>query len=329
MNSRQRFLARMSYQPVDRLPRLEEGIREEVQRAWEAQGMPAQLDLLDWFGFDRREEIEPDLSPHPARYPRTLAELPAYRRRFSDNLSRRLPAPWQKYRTAWRNRTVPLILRVHSGFFLSLGVEGWQEFIEVIALTKDQPRLVREMLCIQGEFIASLVQKVLAEVDVDAVLFSEPIGGNHGPLISPKMYQDLMLPALRLIYAVVKHYRVPVTILRTYAHPRPLLPLLVNHGINCLWAVEAPPDGMDYLSIRREFGKDLRLIGGIDMDILRQPSPEQRLAAIRAALERVAALAESGGYIPLLDGRVRDDVRYENYLYYRQELRKITDRPYG
>jgi uroporphyrinogen decarboxylase len=143
------------------------------------------------------------------------------------------------------------------------------------------------------------------------------------------MYQDLMLPGLQPIYAVAERFHVPVTILRTYAHPRPLLPLLVSAGINCLWAVEAPPDEMDYLDIRREFGKDLRLIGGIDTDILREPSPEQRPAAIRAALDRVAALVEEGGYIPLLDGRVRDDVRYEDYLFYRQELRKITDHPYG
>ena len=31
-----------------------------------------------------------------------------------------------------------------------------------------------------------------------------------------------------------------------------------------------------------------------------------------------------GGYVPLADGRVRADVPFENYVYYRQLLEKVT-----
>ncbi len=77
---------------------------------------------------------------------------------------------------------------------------------------------------------------------------------------------------------------------------------------------------MDYRSIRQEFGRDLRLIGGIDLDALRFG----RDAIRRELLEKVPPLLESGGYIPLADGRVRSDVPYADYVYYRELLEQLT-----
>jgi uroporphyrinogen decarboxylase len=76
---------------------------------------------------------------------------------------------------------------------------------------------------------------------------------------------------------------------------------------------------MNYPALRGEFGRDLKLIGGIDLDALRDGK-----AAIRQAVESVAPLVEEGGYIPLADGRVRAEVPYENYVYYRKLLNEIT-----
>jgi hypothetical protein len=78
-------------------------------------------------------------------------------------------------------------------------------------------------------------------------------------------------------------------------------------------------DAMDYRSLRKEFGNGLRLIGGIDLDVLRR-----NRESIRAEVEeKVPPLLAQGGYVPLADGRVRADISLENYLYYRQLLGKI------
>lgn len=319
MNSRERFLATMQLQQPDHLPWFEEGIRDEVRLSWERQGLERDADLVDLFRYDTREEIELDLEPRPhtAHWPTSARELGHFESclRAKDD---RLPKNWRERVKNWRSRTFPLILRVQRGFFLSMGVDGWQRFHETLALTKDDPGLVMEVLRLQGELSATLVERLLSQVSVDAALFSEPIGGDHGPLISPKMYADLVLTSYRPILAVLHRFQVPVIIVRTYANSRALLPLLVQAGINCLWAVEAPPEAMDYFHIRREFGKALRLIGGIDTDALRQGR-----AAIQAEIERIAPLAADGGYIPLLDGRVRDDVGFADYCYYRALLLKI------
>ena len=77
---------------------------------------------------------------------------------------------------------------------------------------------------------------------------------------------------------------------------------------------------MDYRSLRKEFGRELRLIGGIDLDALR----ENKEAIRREIEEKVPPLIAEGGYIPLADGRVRQDVPFENYVYYRRLLEKVT-----
>jgi uroporphyrinogen decarboxylase len=79
---------------------------------------------------------------------------------------------------------------------------------------------------------------------------------------------------------------------------------------------------MDYRDLRREFGRDLRLIGGIDLDTLRRDKEAVR----REVEEKVPPLVADGGYVPLADGRVRADVPYENYVYYRELLQKVTQR---
>jgi uroporphyrinogen decarboxylase len=77
---------------------------------------------------------------------------------------------------------------------------------------------------------------------------------------------------------------------------------------------------MDYRLIRSEFGSDLRLIGGINSNILLGDKK-----AIRKEIEdKVPPLLDEGGFVPLLDGRIREIVPYENYKYYRQLLEEIV-----
>ena len=152
------------------------------------------------------------------------------------------------------------------------------------------------------------------------MVFSEPIGGNDRPLLSPQMYSDFVLASYEPLFALIRSHGIDTVILRTYANARILLPSLLERGFNCLWACEVDVDAMSYLDIRREHGRDLRLIGGIDLDVLRS-----RPDAIRATLEStVPPLLADGGYVPLADGRVREDVPFESYLEYRRVLEELV-----
>jgi len=322
MTSRTRFRETMFYGSCDRVPYFEEGIRPEVLQKWRQQGMSRKLNRNSVFPSDKRIEIELDLDPHPPfrKWPTSAADLPRLRKRLDPDRRSRLPRNWKKMVRQARESDAVTMLRVHRGFFLSMGIRDWDRFSTLMRLLMDDPDFVRRAMAIQGEFAAALTRRALQDIQIDAAIFSEPIGGNDRPIISPKMYEDMVLRSYEPVLDTLNRAGVRTVIFRTYANARILIPSILRWGFNCLWACEVNIDAMDYRSLRREFGRDLRLIGGIDLDALRH-GPE----AIRHELTRkVPPLLADGGYVPLADGRVREDVTYENYSYYRQLLKELT-----
>lgn len=319
MNNRERFTKTIHYDTPDRIPYFEEGIRAETLDAWREQGMPADFDPQAQFPSDGREEIKLDVDPHPyfKVWPSTMKELDSLGNYLDPTDPRRLPKNWDARRL--RNHDDVLMVRVHEGLFLSLGVGDGASFTRLMYQLADQPEFVRKYMRIQGAFAAALAERVLREVQFDAMVFSEPIGDNNGALISPRMYEDFVLPSYEPLLELARRYGVKTIICRTYANMKVLIPSLLKWGIDCLWACEVEQSVMNYPTLRREFGKDLKLIGGIDLDALREGKD-----AIRRAMDEITPLVAEGGFIPLADGRVRPDVPYEHYAYYRKLLREIT-----
>jgi hypothetical protein len=311
----------MAYGQPDRAPYFEEGLRDEVLAAWRRQGFEPEADLGRLMPVDRREEIQPDLDPRPApkRWPRSRAELEDFRSRLDPEDPARLPDGWAEEARQSRRCDRVVMLRVHRGLFLSMGVYGWDRLCEVAYMLREDPSFVHEMMALQTAFAIEMTRRILDQVKVDAVVFSEPIGGNDRPLVSPQMYEEFALSSYQPLLELVRDRGVETIILRTYANARLLLPRLLERGFNCLWACEVNTEAMDYRELRSELGRDLRLIGGIDLDVLRRDHDDIR----REVLEKVPPLLAEGGYVPLADGRVREDVPFEDYLYYRRLLQEV------
>ncbi|MDD4773713.1 MAG: hypothetical protein PHZ09_08920 [Eubacteriales bacterium] len=89
-----------------------------------------------------------------------------------------------------------------------------------------------------------------------------------------------------------------------------LFRLLMDAGVDGIWPLERVA-GMDPVRIRKEYGRDLRLTGGVD---------KMELAKDKKAIDRHLAslvpLIEEGGFIPTVDHTVPPDVSLENILYY-------------
>jgi uroporphyrinogen decarboxylase len=319
MNTRQRFLNTLCEDIPIRPPLFAEGLRDDVLQAWRSQGLPPGARLEDLFNYDPFVELAPDIYPtpeiddwsHPARALRLI------RQRLDPDDERRLPAEWLELRQAGRERSYPLFVRIHQGLFLSLAINGWRTFKEAIQLLVDEPAFVEDVMALQTSFAARLVENLLEQVPLDAVIFSEPIAGNHGPLISPAMYRRFALASYQpLVNSLAE--RVPVLIWRSYANPGPLTGEAVQAGFNTLWLCEAPPAALHPARVRQLLGQEVGLIGGIDTDVLYQ-EPQ----AIHKAIESIVQLVRQGRFIPLADGRVREDVPYANYRYYRHALEKM------
>lgn len=320
MNSLERFLAIIHGDKPDHPPLFPEGIREEVLACWHIQGLREGADLDHLFIYDQFEQLDPDIYPKPEIIdwsdPQQLLLL--LRQRLDPEDPRRLPGNWTELVKGWRDRQHPLFLRIHQGLFLSLGIEDWRSFAPALLRLVDQPELVRQILAIQADFAAHLAEKILHQVDLDGVIFSEPIAGNHGALISAEMYRIFALQSYVPIFNVLRDYQVPAIIWRSYANPVQLLPEVVKYPFNVLWLCETPAGALTPAKMRQFAGPNLTLIGGIDSDVLRED-----IRAIQQAVAAVQPFVDQGHFIPLADGRVREDVPYPNYVFYRQELQRV------
>ena len=324
MTSRQRFYETMNFGISDRVPYFEEGIRKEVLEHWYKQGLSRNQNLFDLFPTDHFEEIQLNINPLPEinNWPTSYEELSLLNERLNPNNQERFPINWEQIVSRTSKKDKAVFLRVHRGFFQSMGIYKWDRFSEVMYMLLEKPEFVHQAMAIHGEFVANFFDRVLSEIKVDAAIFTEPIGGNEGPLISPEMYEEFALRSYRPLLDVLHKYGISTIIIRTYANSRILIPILVENGFNCLWACETNIQAMDYRELRKEFGHELRLIGGIDLDALRYGKE-----AIHYEIEeKVPPLIADGGYIPLADGRIRKDISFENYLYYRKLLEKVIDR---
>ncbi len=319
MNSRERFLAILHGETPDRPPLFPEGIRDEVLTCWHTQGLPGGIDLESLFTYDQFETLDPDTYPRLEITDWSDPQLlPLLRQRLGAEDPRRLPDNWTERVNGWKDRQHPLFMRIHQGLFLTLGIEDWRSFAPALLRLVDQPELVHQIMTIQAAFAARLAEKILRQVDLDGVIFSEPIAGNHGALVSPEMYRTFALQSYAPIFDVLHAHHVPAVIWRSYANPINLLPEVVKYPFNVLWLCETPPDGLSPARVRQKVGSDRILIGGIDSDVLREDT-----RAIQQAIADVQPFVEAGRFIPLADGRVREDVPYPNYVFYRQELQRV------
>lgn len=322
MNERERFRRLFRAQQVDRPPLLEEGVREQVIDRWRTQGLSAGKTHLEVFGLTPHENIGPDLTFVPD-YSGRIMSLPGreYRRAFQVSL-KRFPADWPATVRRLQDRGHIVCIWAYRGFFQALGVEDWPTLAQVLRAAIRNPAAVRNRMEMYGDFCARMLEMTLRDVDPEFIYLSEPISDNRGPLISPAMFEDFVIPAYQRIIAIARAHGCVHILVSTYGNTARLFPSMLRAGITMLWISEAAEVAeVDYRQLRQKFGPDLGLIGGIPLSMLQSASHEKMVRQLR---EIVVPLMQSGRYIPLAGGRIREHIPWQVYRAYRELLAELT-----
>ncbi len=325
MNERERFLKTMRFEEPDRVPYFEQYIREDTIERWHKEGLPPGVDIEEYFNLDHRDVIPLKLSYREIDkrfdYPiENERDLERFRKFLESARKRAYPRNWKSLVKQYRNRDYPVGIGAwESGILLFLGVIDWPTFERACYLFCDNPALVKAVMETAADFLIRGIEPALNEMDIDFAYFSEPIAGSNGPVISPQMFREFVIPHYKKMAAFLKEHGVDIIILRSYGNIEALLPDMVDAGVNGLWLTETVPSNMDYLSIRKEYGKRLALIGGIDSNVLMRDEE-----AIKEELYRkVPPLLETGGYIPTIDNRARAHIPFKSFVYYRRLLEEL------
>ena len=241
-----------------------------------------------------------------------LADFRKLKKRYNASLGARYPAQWEEIMLpGWKNREHPLILGKNCstlGFYWL--AREWMGTENVCYAWYDEPEMMHEMMEFIADFTIDVSRPILKETDVDYVMISEDMSMKTGPLLSPAQYTEFIFPHMRRLVDFYKSNGVRYVMVDTDGNCEALIPLLMECGVDAIWPLERAA-GMDPVMLRKKFGKDLRLFGGVDkMELAKGKS------AIDMHLASMIPVIEEGGFIPTVDHTVPPDVSLDNFRYY-------------
>ncbi len=230
----------------------------------------------------------------------------------------RYPTDWNDRVAFWLDpdRDVPIALQ---GGSLYGRIRNWVGMEKLAYIIYDEPAFFEEMVvavtnCILGE----LTRCLETGAQFEGCSMWEDMAYNAGPLISPQHFKKYLVPQYRRISDLLHKYGVDVCWIDCDGNIELLIPHWLDAGINCMFPLEIGTWDADPVRYRREFGKDMLIMGGFDKHILADSKQ-----AIEAEVHRLTPLVEEGGYIGFCDHRVPPDVPYANYLHYLKYARHI------
>ena len=322
--ARERFLGTLLGQEVDRFPYFDLEPSEDTLKRWRTEGLPANRSVADFFALETHQNIGVTVRSHPyfKGAPELLTDPSAFERHYDLDHPGRFQEGWEERCREARNRGRVVYVDARAGGMLQmLGVHNWDSLMAAAVALIEEPRKVERLIGRTVDFHCACLERVLRRVSVDYATFYEPIASNRGPVVSPAHFKRFALPGIREVLKLLERYGVPLRIFSTTGGDlRPLLPCLLDAGINGLWISNVYSARMAYRELRRAFGREVSLIGGVDATCLTQGE-----SAVRSAVrEVVPGLLEQGRYLPCLDDRPRSNVPFRLYRCYREHLDAIA-----
>jgi len=322
MNARDRLKQWYSGNVSVRPPFLEAEFAEGTQALWAQQGLLAECSPESFFGIDRQEEMELTWRRVPEdKSPLVCAEdFLAFQNAYDPGDVRRYPPDWARRVQAWTNREHLLFASPwNEGLFQILGISNGDSLKDALTGLCEHPKLAQAALEHYARFLVVFLDRVLPRVDVDFVILYEPIASNHGSVISAEMYRTFAFAALRRVMDCLERHGVRLRVMWSTGAVRAFIPVWLEAGVTGLNIEEGARSGITYTNLRKTYGKETALLGGIDWRAV-AAGP----AKIDAFLEQeVRPLLAQGRYIPHLDDSIRAYMPFDAFCYYRLRLNRM------
>ncbi len=185
------------------------------------------------------------------------------------------------------------------------------------------PEWVTDMVQTYADFTIMHQEVLFAEEGLpDAFWFYEDMGFKEKPFMSPTMYGDIVQPGHARLFDYA-HSKGCKVIVHSCGYVEPLVPGLIEAGMDCLQAMEVKA-GMDLPKLAARFGDRISFCGGIDIRIVASNDRE----AIDEELDRkIRPVLEMGsGYILHSDHSIPPEVEHDTLKYFFDHGRRITER---
>ncbi len=352
MTPRERFRAIMNYEDSDRIPVYHWAGWPETEERWESEGLPRSTNRHEHWGVEPLPAGVPlHLGLHPAFDEEIFEETDEYViRRQADGV---VAQDWKhrscipryidyilRDRGGWseyKKRLQPDPARIPADFdahaarlnahdgpvtvtCAALGgwIRDWMGVENLAYLQADDPDLLAEMCDTLADLVCWGLDQVLPKVRVDLGWGWEDICGRSGPLISPVMWEECVVPAYARISSKLREHDVGLYLVDCDGYIEDLVPGWMAGGVNVMFPLEVGVWNADPAAFRNRWGRELRIFGGIDKrELAKGP------AAIDAEIERRLPMMKQGGFIPLPDHLITPDTSLADYTYYLERMQAL------
>ena len=198
--------------------------------------------------------------------------------------------------------------RIGSVFEAAWQLREMVTFFEDLATNPSIPAYIMERLT---DIYVEITHRFLSEAGerIDMVYFYDDVATQNSLMISKKMWEKYIKPChARIIEVAKKHNKKVMYHCDGAIHP--LIPELIDMGIDVLNPVQADAKDMEPNKLKAEFGDLLSFHGGIDIiKTLPTGTPEDVQNEVKA---RIKQLGSNGGYVMASSHHIQADTPLEN-----------------
>ncbi len=360
MTPRERFVASLTFQPVDRCFVKSDSPMPRTRKRWEKEGLPEGVEPSVHLGMDAREYVKVYMECYPGFEERVISEDSEYvvktnsegivlkqpkedalsvmpqffdwpvkgrkdfermKEQFLPSISGRYSADYDQKLDYWNNLcTNPVGYEFRGGFFHRLHM--WMGLEGLCFAMFEDPDWVHEMVAFLEDWMFKVSEKVLSEVKLDFVYMCDDIAYKTASLISPAHFREFFFDAERRIIDRVRRAGIPVIIMDTDGNIDEFAAIYGEVGFNVTTPIEVAA-GNDLIKLRKRFGRNLALQGGFDKRVL----AAGRKAIHTEVMRLYPRLMAEGGFIPGIDHQVPEDVSWDSYRYYVELTHQISENP--
>ncbi len=349
LTSKERILRAIEHKSADRIPIMEIPWDATIQR-WHKEGLPDGVPWWQFFGVDHVAEMNVDVSP---RYPRvTIEDTDEYEvftspwgvtmKQFKHSASVPEFLDFKIVnKLAWseaKSRIAPTSDRV-DWEYLKLNYPGWQKdgaWIQanlwfgfdvthswavgterlLMAMVED-PQWCVEMFGHCLDMCITLYDMIWdAGYKFDCAFWCDDMGYKQNQFFSLNTYREMVKPFHKkaVDWAHAKGIKVRM---HSCGDIRPFIPELIEIGVDCLNPIEVKA-GMDPIAIKKQFGSQIALHGGIDALLW-----ENKNKLIEVIQSTVPKLNINGGYIFSIDHSIPSSASLKDYKEVIEIVKKL------
>jgi uroporphyrinogen decarboxylase len=185
-----------------------------------------------------------------------------------------------------------------------------------------RPALIEAAIVHIEEFVLGSMEKAMERCSEEAGFYwcGDDFSTQRGLMISPDMWRRFLKTSYSKIFSLIKSFG-----LKVWFHScgtfRPVMPDLVDMGMDVWETVQAHLEGNDPADLKREFGRHITFFGAVNCQkTLSFGSPADVRREVR---ERIRILGKNGGYICGPDHSIQKNMPAENLFALYDEARKI------